>query len=91
MRFITLPLMKRTLVFVLVADTAVNFLFFAPVYIITNGGPNGATALLMFQAYQAAFALLDHGRSLAISTIILAIIVLFALFEFRLMRAKEAA
>jgi multiple sugar transport system permease protein len=91
MRFITLPLMKRTLVFVLVADTAVNFLFFAPVYIITNGGPNGTTALLMFQAYQAAFALLDHGRSLAISTIILAIIVLFALFEFRLMRAKEAA
>jgi multiple sugar transport system permease protein len=90
MRYITLPMMKRTLVFVLVADTAVNFLFFAPVYIITNGGPNGATSLLMFQAYQAAFALLDHGRSLAISTIILVIIAVFALSEFRLMRAKEA-
>jgi multiple sugar transport system permease protein len=90
MRYITLPMMKRTLVFVLVADTAVNFLFFAPVYIITNGGPNGATSLLMFQAYQAAFALLDHGRSLAISTIILVIIAIFALSEFRLMRAKEA-
>ncbi len=90
LRYITLPMMKRTLVFVLVADTAVNFLFFAPVYIITNGGPNGATSLLMFQAYQAAFALLDHGRSLAISTIILVIIMVFALAEFRLMRAKEA-
>lgn len=90
LRYITLPMMKRTLVFVLVADTAVNFLFFAPVYIITNGGPNGATSLLMFQAYQAAFALLDHGRSLAISTIILVIISVFALAEFRLMRAKEA-
>ena len=54
---ITLPLMRRTFGFVLVADTAANFLLFAPVYIITNGGPNGSTALLMFEAYRAAFSL----------------------------------
>ena len=63
---ITLPLMRRTFAFVLIADTAVNFLLFAPVYIITNGGPNGSTSLLMFEAYRAAFTLLDDGRSLAI-------------------------
>jgi multiple sugar transport system permease protein len=88
---VTLPLMRRPLAFVLVADTAANFLLFAPVYIITNGGPNGATQLLMFEAYQAAFGLLNHGRSLAISTIILAIILVIAVIELRLFRAPEGS
>jgi multiple sugar transport system permease protein len=86
---ITLPLMKRPLAFVLVADTAANFLLFAPVYIITNGGPNGATQLLMFEAYQAAFAYLNHGRSMAISTIILGVVLVIALFELRLFQPAE--
>jgi multiple sugar transport system permease protein len=87
--YVTLPLMRRPLAFVLVADTAANFLLFAPVYIITNGGPNGATQLLMFEAYQAAFAYLNHGRSLAISTVILVFILAIALLELRLFRQKE--
>jgi multiple sugar transport system permease protein len=86
---ITLPLMRRPLAFVLVADTAINFLLFAPVYVITHGGPAGSTALLMFEAYQAAFALLNHGRSLAISTVILAIIGVIAVLELRLFRAAH--
>jgi multiple sugar transport system permease protein len=86
---ITLPLMKRPLAFVLVADTAANFLLFAPVYIITNGGPNGATQLLMFEAYQAAFAYINHGRSMAISTIILVVVLLIAMFELRLFIPAE--
>ena len=83
--------MRRPLAFVLVADTAANFLLFAPVYIITNGGPNGATQLLMFEAYQAAFGYLNHGRSLAISTIILAIILAIAVVELRLFRQPEGS
>jgi multiple sugar transport system permease protein len=86
---ITLPLMKKPLAFVLVADTAANFLLFAPVYIITNGGPNGATQLLMFEAYQAAFAYIHHGRSMAISTIILGVVLLIAMFELRLFIPAE--
>jgi multiple sugar transport system permease protein len=90
-RFVTLPLLRRPLLFVLIADTAINFLFFAPVYIITNGGPSGATSLLMFEAYQSAFAYLNHGRSLAISTILLLVIALFAAVEFRLLRSRADA
>ncbi len=86
---ITLPLMRRPLAFVLVADTAANFLLFAPVYVITHGGPNGATSLLMFEAYQAAFAYLDHGRSLALSTVILLILGLIAAAELRLFRERR--
>ena len=88
---ITLPLMRRTFAYVLIADTAVNFLLFAPVYIITNGGPNGSTSLLMFEAYRAAFTLLDDGRSLAISSVILLIIGLVAAVELRFFRGEETA
>ena len=88
---ITLPLMKRSFAFVLIADTAANFLLFAPVYIITNGGPNGSTSLLMFEAYRAAFALLDDGRSLAISSVILIIIGAIAAVEMRFFQADDAA
>jgi multiple sugar transport system permease protein len=43
----------------------------------------------MFEAYQAAFAFLNHGRSLAISTVILAIIGVIAVLELRLFRAAH--
>ncbi|WP_206438530.1 MULTISPECIES: sugar ABC transporter permease [unclassified Bosea (in: a-proteobacteria)] len=88
---ITLPQMRRPLAFVFVADTAINFLFFAPVYIITKGGPNGATDLLMFRAYENAFTFINWGRSLALSTIILVIIGVIAAIELRLFRDKEGA
>jgi multiple sugar transport system permease protein len=88
---ITLPLMRRTFAFVLIADTAANFLLFAPVYIITSGGPAGTTSLLMYEAYRSAFTLLDSGRSLAISTVILLIVGVVATLEMRLFRAEEGA
>jgi multiple sugar transport system permease protein len=87
-RYVTMPAMRRPLAFVLVADTSINFLLFAPVYIITHGGPNGSTHLLMFEAYQSAFAFLNHGRSMAISAIILLIILAVALVELRLFRQR---
>jgi multiple sugar transport system permease protein len=88
-RFVTLPLMRKPLAFVLVADTAINFLFFAPVYILTSGGPNRSTSVLMYQAYRSAFTFSDLGRSLAISTVLLAIILVIVLLQFRLLRSPE--
>ncbi|WP_171060773.1 carbohydrate ABC transporter permease [Poseidonocella sp. HB161398] len=88
-RLVTLPLMRRPMAFVLVADTAINFLFFAPVYILTGGGPNGATSVLMFEAYRSAFTFSDIGRALAISSFLLAILAVIIVLEFRLMRSPE--
>ena len=90
LRHVTLPLMRRPLAFVLVADTAVNFVFFAPVFILTSGGPNGATDLLMFRAYETAFTFGDWGRSLALSSVILGIVITIAALELRLLRERRA-
>jgi multiple sugar transport system permease protein len=86
---ITLPQMRRPLTFVLIADTAVNFLFFAPVYIITSGGPNDATSLMMFRAYEAAFTFMNWGRSLAYSSVILLVVIAVAMVQLRLQRHGE--
>lgn len=88
-RYVTLPMMRRPLAFVLVADTAANFLLFAPVFIITNGGPDMATHLLMYESYQQVFAYLNHGRALALSTMILGIVLVIATLELRLFRERK--
>jgi len=85
---ITVPLLKRTFSFVLVANTAFNFLSFAPVYIITRGGPDGSTNLLMYEAYKSAFISIDTGRANAITTVLLAVVFFLSLFELKLTKAK---
>lgn len=85
---ITLPLLVRTFSFVLIANTAFNFLTFAPVYIITRGGPDGSTNLLMYEAYKSAFINLDMGRANAITTVLLTLILIFSFFELRLSKAR---
>ena len=44
---ITLPLISRAMLFVVVANTSANFLLFAPTKLITEGGPQNSTNVLM--------------------------------------------
>jgi len=87
--FIILPLLKRTTAFVLAADTAVNLLLFAPVYMMTRGGPLGTTNLLMYEAYKTAFVYLDWGKASSI-TVVATFVSLAAVFlEIRMLRAHH--
>jgi multiple sugar transport system permease protein len=86
---ITIPLLRRVLLFVLVADTSVNFILFAPMYIITGGGPEGSTNVLMFEAYRSGFLYGDFGRSMAIVVMLLATLLLVVGIQFRLLGREE--
>ncbi len=85
---VTLPLLRRTIVFVVVADTSINFLLFAPVYIMTQGGPSDATTVLMFEVYRNAFVYFRLGYASAVSTVLLAVMIVVVLLQFRLLRAR---
>jgi multiple sugar transport system permease protein len=88
-RFVTLPQLRRTLAFVLVADTVSNLLVFAPVQILTQGGPNGRTNLLMNDVYERAYTGGDIGGAGA-ETIVLALITLVIVsIQFRLLTPGE--
>lgn len=75
-RFLTLPLLRRTVLFVLVADTAANFVLVVPMIILTQGGPRQSTNVLMYEAYRSGFQFQDFGRSMAVVTILTAITLL---------------
>ncbi|RXZ82197.1 sugar ABC transporter permease [Paenibacillaceae bacterium] len=85
---VTFPMMKRPLTFVMVADTVVNFLLFAPMYILTKGGPEKSTNVLMNESFTNAFVYSDPGRASAIVILLLILILLIIAVQFRLLRSK---
>lgn len=85
--FITLPMLKRTILFVLVANTVGNFLVFAPVQILTRGGPQGSTNLFIHEIYQLGFSFADMAAASAGVVVLLACMLLFVAAQFRLLRS----
>ena len=69
-RYVTIPQLKRTILFVFVADTAANFVLMVPMIILTKGGPLQSTNVLIFEGYRSGFYYQDWGRSLSIITIL---------------------
>lgn len=86
---ITLPLLRRPLAFVLVADTVSNFLIFAPVAILTNGGPEGSTSLLMFDIFTRAYNYGDVGKAAAAVFILILLMLVAVVGQFAMLRSKD--
>lgn len=85
---VTLPLLSPTLLFVVVADTVINFLLFVPVYVMTQGGPSDSTTLLMFEVYRNAFVYTRFGYAAAISTALLLVIAMAVALQMRFLRVE---
>ena len=79
---IMLPLMRRTILFVCVANTSSNMLLFAPMQLVTEGGPRNSTNVLMYEAYRSAFRYADMPRCAVIVSVLLVIILAIALVQF---------
>lgn len=88
LRFITLPMLRRSIGFVLIADTISNFLLFAPVLLLTEGGPELSTNLVMFEAYRRGLIYGDFGASAAMVSLQLALIVIIVAIQFYLFRER---
>ncbi|WP_223691998.1 carbohydrate ABC transporter permease [Leifsonia poae] len=87
---ITFPLVRRPLAFVLVADTVSNFLVFAPVQILTKGGPQGSTNLLMYDIYNRAYTLGDLNKAQAEVIILVIVTIAIVALQFRLLRSEDS-
>lgn len=71
---ITVPLLSPTTFFVLVISLINSFQVFDQVWIMTGGGPVGATSVLVEQIYKNAFRYYKMGYASAYSMILFAII-----------------
>lgn len=79
---ITLPLLMPTTMFVLTISFINSVKLVDTVFIMTSGGPNNSSNLLMYHIYQTAFAFWNNGSAAALTVIMLMVMLLIALVQF---------
>ncbi len=82
---ITLPGLRRTLFFVLVTSVIGSFQVFGLVYVMTEGGPLGATDVAVFHIYREAWEYLQFGSAAAMSWMFFAVVFAATWLHFRLL------
>ena len=86
MRFITIPLLRRTFALALTISVIGSFLAFDQFYIMTHGGPQNSTITVVYWIYRAAFTYFKLGYAAAMSMILLVILVAISLVQLYLLR-----
>jgi multiple sugar transport system permease protein len=81
---ITLPLLSPTLLFVLIITIINSFQLFPQVMIMTQGGPHGATQVMVERIYTYAFKYYKMGYASAYSWILFVIIFAVTFIQMRL-------
>ena len=79
---ITLPLLMPTSLFVLINAILNAFKLVDHLFILTKGGPNNASNLLLYYIYENAFSFFDLGYAAAQTVVLLAILMLLAVLQF---------
>ena len=87
--YITLPLLRPTLVFLLVVLTIGGLNAYISNLLITNGGdPLDKTHFVLTLMYEATFTKLDFGYGSAISYLLTAFVFVISVFQIRLLRKQ---
>jgi multiple sugar transport system permease protein len=79
--WITMPMLRPTHVFVLIATTIFAFKLFTQVQILTQGGPRGATNTLVRYIYVNGFSELKVGYASAATVVFLLIVLAVAMLQ----------
>lgn len=82
LRRVTLPLLMPTTLFVLVNAVINAFRVIDHIIVMTRGGPDNATTLLLFYVYETGFRFWDTATAAAATVVLLTIIALAAVFQF---------
>jgi multiple sugar transport system permease protein len=85
---ITLPSIRRTAVVVVIIEIILQFQLFGQAQIMTLGGPNNASLPIVLFIYQVGFQRWDIGYAAAASEILFCLILLAALTQYFVTRAR---
>ena len=86
---ITLPMIAPIVFFVVVVSALLCARIFLMPFIITGGGPGGATRVLSMLIYETGFSYLKMGRAASISVVLFLIMMVFTIFQIRLFSKTE--
>jgi multiple sugar transport system permease protein len=87
-RYITLPLLRPTLVFLLVVLTIGGLNAYISFLLITGGDPLDQTHSILTLMYEATFTKLEFGYGSAISYLLTALVFVVSIVQLRLLRKK---
>lgn len=88
MRKITIPMISPQLFFTLIVMTIGSFKVFDTVRILTDGGPNNATSVIVYYIYKQVFWESNIGRASAAGTILLLMVSALTAVYFALLSKK---
>src|SRR5882672_8307001 len=81
-RRVTFPLLMPTTLFVLVNAVINSFRLVDHIVVMTKGGPDNTTALLLYYIYDVGFKFWDSGYAAALTLVLLVILAAFAMGQF---------
>jgi len=81
---VTLPLITPTIFFILVLSLIGSFQVWTITYLLTQGGPAGATLTLSYYIYQQGFQWFHMGFAAALAYVLFAIVFVVTVIQFRL-------
>lgn len=88
-QYLTLPLLKPTIVFVVITSLISYFQTYIPVMVLTQGGPGTKTYLASYMVYEEAFSKYNFGYASALSFILFIFIAALTGISFRISGKSE--
>ncbi len=85
---VTFPLLMPTTLFVLVNAVINAFRLIDHIVVMTRGGPDNASSLLLFYIYETGFKFWDASYAAALTAVLLAVLALLALLQFGLLERR---
>jgi sn-glycerol 3-phosphate transport system permease protein len=87
-RRVTFPLLMPTTLFVLVNATINSFKLVDQLFVLTKGGPDNASSLLLYYLYEVAFSFNDRAYASALTVVLLVILAGLAVAQFALVERR---
>ena len=87
--YITLPNLKRTITVVVILQIILHFQVFGQSHLMTQGGPNDSTQVLVRYIYQTGFRDSELGRASAMAVFLFVIMGCFSIIQFIVGREKS--
>jgi multiple sugar transport system permease protein len=87
--YITLPLLKPTLLVGLLLRTMQSFKVFDVIYATTGGGPGSATTVLNFHIFTVGMTFFDMGYAAALANILLLVVAILSIFYIRVLERQR--
>ncbi|MCA1293473.1 sugar ABC transporter permease [Paenibacillus sp. alder61] len=88
-RHITLPLMRPTILVLLILGIINTFKVFDLIFIMTQGGPVTSSTVLPIYAYQLSFTTLEFSQGASVSMIMFLILVVISIVYLRMSSKEE--